>query len=114
MALETKRALRPPPRVPVRMLKTGDENTDRAVRALVSATEKSRQDQHAKGKDVTLTIAGAPANKTFSHGLGYAPKNFRPNSYTNRHVTFTVVSADSRSATLAFSSGTGTINLRVY
>lgn len=114
MALETKRALKPPPRIPVRMLKTGDEKTDRAVRALVSATEKSRADQHAKGKAVTVTISGAPADKTFSHGLGYKPKTFRRDSNTGRHLTYTVVSADSRSATLNFSSGTGTVVLWVY
>lgn len=111
---DTKRALKPPPRIPVKLLKTGDEKVDRVVRSLVAATEKARADQHAKGKNVSVTVSGPPAEKTFTHALGYKPSHFVDHGCSGRKLTFTRVSSDSRQATLLFSSGTGTIALWVY
>ncbi len=97
------------------MFRTGDENVDRVVRQVVRSTDKARADQHAKGKNVTVSTSGAGGDKTVSHGLGYKPTQFPQQSQSGvSKVSYSLVSADSRRATFNFTSGTAEVVIRCF
>jgi hypothetical protein len=115
MGRPTKRALKPPPRIPVAQIRTGDVNTDRAVRSLVRATEKARQDQLAKGKKVSVRIRKEPGddlNVTVAHGLGYKPAAVRLDASrgANDFNVFRTGALDSRRATIVVNDPAATVS----
>ena len=99
------------------MIRTGDVNVDRAIRAVVKATDKARADQHAKGKRLTVSTSGAGGDQIVNHGLGYKPDHVvktASRGSTGLQPNFHVGDRDSRRVTLTFTSGTASLDLWIY
>jgi len=76
MAFESKRNLRPPPRVPLRTVQGVDYPTQKIQQAVVEATKPARDYQPTKGRRITVT-ATAAGPVTVSHGLGRKPLGYQ-------------------------------------
>lgn len=111
MAFETKRALAPVPRVPLRKVNGVDYATQKVQRAVDEATRPAREHQQTKGRRVTVTSTGA-GEVVVSHGLGRKPIGYTVEKRSAACDDFQV-SATTRQMTLNISAA-ATLTLWVY
>lgn len=111
MAFESKRNLRPPPRVPLRKVHGVDYQTQQLQKHVDEATKTARANPQAQGREVSVTATGA-GEVTVSHGLGRKPKGYNVSNRTAACDDF-LVSSTSRSMTLNISAA-ATLTLWVY
>lgn len=111
--MTTRRALAPPPKVPLPRLSGQDYPLQRVQKFVEQATEKARKDQHAKGNHVQLKVAAAGL-VTVAHKLGRKPNNMTVTDRQGGAVAVVRESWNSRTAQLSVSGGPATLDLWFY
>lgn len=73
---QSKRVLKPPPRVPLQKIQGVGYELTHIQNATAKATEKARNYQPTKGRRLTVTVANAPKDVPIFHGLGRKPQGY--------------------------------------